>query len=209
MNVTIATDDLGPYFQMSIEGRQVKIRPEFNTRHKIGLRTDLLAKAVGYKKNQKLKVIDATAGLCRDADHLASLGCEVIAIESHPQIYQVVNHYVNQTAAEGSSIQLLNKNSIEHLQKLASQDKPDVVYLDPMFPVKSKSAKSGKESELLKNLAPIASHEDEHALFKSALRAALKRVVVKRPLHAPTIVDLPQPSYQVKGKAVRYDVYLR
>ncbi len=87
-----------------------------------------------------------------------------------------------------------------------------MIYLDPMFPEKKKSAKSGKESILLKCLAAQTTEDEEGRLLDVALQVA-KRVVVKRPRLAPTLKSSSKkflrPTMQYEGKAVRYDVYVR
>ena len=47
----------------------------------------LLPKAVGIKGSELPSVIDATAGLGRDAFVLASIGCQVRLVERHPVVY--------------------------------------------------------------------------------------------------------------------------
>ena len=83
---------------------------------------------------------------------------------------------------------------------------PDVVYLDPMFPARTKSAAVKKKFQLLHHLeAPCA---DEDALMDAALAAGPRRVVVKRPVKAPVLAGV-RPSHSVAGKAVRFDVIVR
>ncbi|RWX50461.1 putative SAM-dependent methyltransferase, partial [Candidatus Electrothrix marina] len=81
----------------------------------------------------------------------------------------------------------------------------DVVYLDPMFPERRKSALVKKELQLLQLLAHLDSSPEK--LLESALEAATRRVVVKRPMKAPFLTDL-SPSHSLSGKTVRFDVYL-
>lgn len=51
-----------------------------------GGRGEAVAKAAGIKKSYLPSVVDATAGLGRDAFVLASLGCHVRMIERHPVV---------------------------------------------------------------------------------------------------------------------------
>ncbi|OFZ19564.1 MAG: hypothetical protein A2Z20_08360 [Bdellovibrionales bacterium RBG_16_40_8] len=205
MIVEIATDANGPYFKIIGAQPQISVRVEFLPRKKIGLKSDCLARAIGYKKGEVLRVIDATAGLCRDAFHIACLGCQVVAIENNLQIFNVVSYFVNLLPTK-YNLTLVHQEAKKFLLSLSENDRPDVIYLDPMFPEKNKSAKPGKESELLKLLAPIASIEEEKNFLNSALQVAKKRVVIKRPLYAPAIKSSPQIVF--KGKSVRYDVYI-
>lgn len=212
VKVEISKDETGPHFIILTDKKPIHVRVNFIERRKIGLKSDLLARAIGYKNRvgkpgeiRKLKILDATAGLCRDSFHMAALGCEVIALEENRQIFEVVSHHVN-LLPDKYDLTLVHAEAKRHLTSLREGQFPDVIYLDPMFPEKNKSAKSGKEAELLKLLAPISSAFDEEALLNLAVKAALKRVVVKRPLSAPPIKA--KPSIVFTGKTVRYDVYV-
>ena len=82
---------------------------------------------------------------------------------------------------------------------------PDVIYLDPMYPTRGKSALSKKEMQICRKL--VGDDTDIDSLMTVAMETACKRVVVKRHPHAPPLA--PKPSICFKGKKVRYDVYLR
>ena len=84
-------------------------------------------------------------------------------------------------------------------------ERPDVVYLDPMFPHRKKSAAVKKEMRLFQQL--LGPDEDADALLQPALALALKRVVVKRPAGAPYLAD-KKPQIEMQGKANRFDIYL-
>ena len=55
--------------------------------------------------------------------------------------------------------------------------------------------------------ALLAPENDGAPLPAPACRAA-PGVVVKRPLHAAALVSEPGPTHVLKGKSVRYDVYM-
>ena len=80
----------------------------------------------------------------------------------------------------------------------------DVVYLDPMFPHRDKSALVKKEMQVFRTI--VGDDEDSGQLLASALKHARYRVVVKRPRKAPAI-EGPEPTTRVEGKSSRYDVY--
>jgi hypothetical protein len=46
-------------------------------------------------------------------------------------------------------------------------------------------------------------------LFAAAFKNAKHRVVVKRGLKSPLLIEQPLPSFQVKGKSVRCDIYTK
>ena len=52
-----------------------------------GGRGEAVAKAVGIKGSALPTVIDATAGLGRDAFVLAAIGCQVRLVERHPVVF--------------------------------------------------------------------------------------------------------------------------
>ena len=84
----------------------------------------------------------------------------------------------------------------------------DVIYLDPMFPLRGKSASVKKEMALFQALLePGESVSDADELLLWALQQDVARVVVKRPAKAPELADRT-PSHVIAGKAVRYDVYV-
>ena len=170
-----------------------------------------IAKAVGIKKyGLPLTVIDATAGLGQDAFVLASLGCKVIMIERSPQVAELLTDALlrgSQTEEIKNIInnmQLITGNSVEILNNLPASEYPDIVYLDPMFPERTKSALVKKDIRALKEL--VGEDLDADLLLTAALKVAKRRVVVKRPKIAPYLQNLTPKVSQV-GKANRFDIY--
>ena len=74
-----------------------------------------------------------------------------------------------------------------------------------MFPERSKTAKVKQDLQLLQLLDPKS--EPPEQLLLAALAVQAKKVVVKRPLKGPFLGERP-PSYSLRGKAVRFDVYV-
>ncbi len=190
---------------ISGNGDQIQIAIAFTARHKVGTKADLLGRALGKQRSKKrLFVVDATAGLCRDSLHLLALGCEVIALERNSKLYEVFSQL-----PPPSSFTLVHADAVEWLNQRAKGEerKPDIVYLDPMFPEKKKSAAVSKESRALQLLEYPPTLDEEGALLKAAKQAAQDRVIVKRPKHAPWLAGA-KPNHEFVGKAVRYDVYV-
>lgn len=187
----------------------------WRTRLQKGLpRNHIFRRAIGAK-NEKLKFIDATAGFGQDSVMALCLGGEVIALERVKEVAKVLSDGIARGQREDESLKSLFKkikvveaDAREYLTKLKPEERPAVVYLDPMFDKPKKTAKSPKEMQLLQELlgAPPSAQEEEQ-LFQAALNAALDRVVVKRPLKARALVKAPNHSF--KGQSVRYDVYLK
>lgn len=177
-----------------------------------GGRRELIARAVGIKGKNLPSVIDATAGLGQDAMILASLGCEILMLERSPIIGALLQdalfHAQEDDFFKQLDVRLIITDANEFLPKLIIEEnkKPDVIYLDPMFPMREKSALVKKEMRILKE---IVGHDlDTTRLFNTALQCALHRVVVKRPRLAPAIVNDIKPNIIYRGKSCRFDVYL-
>lgn len=168
--------------------------------------TQPLAKAVGIKKGSpdRPTIIDATAGLGADAWLLASLGCQVVAVERHPVVAALLDDALRRAADHNldiaSRIQLSPGDSTAILPTL---EKPDVVYLDPMFPTARKTLQK-KAMRVLRRLA--GEDGDSQDLFSQALCCAKRRVVVKRPTKAPALGSA-KPTISHPARGLRYDVY--
>ena len=167
----------------------------------------LLARACGVKPGApQPRVFDCTAGLGRDAFALACAGCEVVAIERSIVLALMLEDGLRRAAEGGldeqtGRVKLVRGDAREHLADAEGA----TIYLDPMFPERRKSAAVKKE---MRYLAALLGEESDGAeLFKAAAESR-RRVVVKRPLHAPRIAATPQPAHTFKGRSVRYDVYL-
>ena len=167
-----------------------------------------IAKAIGLKHGFTPHVLDATAGLGRDAFVLASLGCQVTLMERMPIVAALLddglnraqlNHEVNDIAHK---MQLIHASSISEMA-LAKQ--PDVIYLDPMYPHKEKSALVKKEMRIFQSL--VGEDNDADALLEPAISLAKYRVVVKRPSYAPPLNN-QKPSTSINMKKNRFDVYV-
>ena len=174
-----------------------------------GGRAEAVAKAVGIKGDLLPTVIDATAGLGRDAFVLASLGCQVRLIERHPVVFLLLQDGLQRAYADPDigtmlrqNMQLLNVAQLAELDP--ATDFADVVYLDPMYPHKQKSALVKKEMRLFQHLVGADSDADE--LLEPALKIAQKRVVVKRPDYAEFLAQKP-PHFSRETKNHRFDIY--
>lgn len=173
-----------------------------------------LAKACGLSKHPEWTVLDATAGLGKDAFVLASLGAEMMLCEQNPVLYALLSDALlrasanEETALIVKRMQTVHVNAIDYLKTLNDipSARPDVIYLDPMYPARKKSAKIKKEMQILQYLV---GHSDENVeLLDMALQTAKHRVVVKRPKTAAMLNQTP-PSFTVSSVNTRYDVYSR
>lgn len=177
-----------------------------------------IAKAAGLNKGALPSVLDGTAGLGRDAFVLASLGCRVQMVERHPVVAALLEDGLaraKQDADIGEWVSermtLLHASSHDALSSLSLDpnfEKPDVVYLDPMYPHpenKKKSALVKKEMRVFQSL--VGADIDADALLEPALALANKRVVVKRPDYANWL-DEAKPTMAIETKKNRFDVYV-
>jgi len=179
---------------------------------KVSKSNEVIAKAIGCKSYYRPKVLDATAGMGRDSLMMAMLGCHVIMQERNFAIYHLLNNALARLKTSSDfktevidRISLLQKNSIDELETL---NDIDVIYLDPMFPSRKKSALVKKEMRLFKLIA--GEDEDADQLLLNSLSSNVKRVVVKRPKGAPILAEFSnnKPSHEITAKKFRYDVYL-
>ena len=180
-----------------------------------GGRGQSIAKAVGLKQGVTPTVVDGTAGLGRDAFVLASLGCKVIMVERHPVVAALLEDGLRR-AYEDAEIgewmrdlmSLFHGSSISALADAAqsSGTEIDVVYLDPMYPHREKSALVKKEMRVFQTL--VGADLDADGLLAPAIALATKRVVVKRPDYAEDL-DGVKPSMVLAQKKNRFDVYVK
>lgn len=167
-----------------------------------GGRKQPLAKAIGLKSGNNPTVLDATAGLGKDSFILANLGCQVQMLERSPVIAALLYDGL-QRLNSSLSLQLIHQDAQNWLS--TSSSKPDVIYLDPMYPHRKKSALVKKEMQILQTI--IGADIDSSALLTIALNSANKRVVVKRPKWATGLNDIP-PTFCINSVNTRFDVYL-
>jgi 16S rRNA (guanine1516-N2)-methyltransferase len=93
-------------------------------------------------------------------------------------------------------------NAIDIIPTLTNAD---IIYIDPMFPERKKSALVKKEMLILKDI--VGPDIDSAKLLQIATKHAKRKVVVKRPKLAGYIDDI-KPSFSIKGKSCRYDIYV-
>ena len=170
-----------------------------------------IAKAVGLNKGATPVVLDATAGLGRDGFVLASLGCKVILHERHPVVAALLYDGLQRAYNDIEIGSWMKQNmslvfGSSHTLLAQCESMPDVVYLDPMFPHREKSALVKKEMRVFQDL--VGADNDADDLLEFAYPLASKRVVVKRPDYAP-FLNNKTPSMQIKTKKNRFDVYVK
>ncbi|MGO1118376.1 class I SAM-dependent methyltransferase [Rhodovibrionaceae bacterium A322] len=180
-------------------------------RHRYGGgRGQALPKAVGMKGGKTPFVVDATAGLGRDAFLLASLGASVTLIERSPEMHRLLAEGLERAREAGGEaaevvarMTLLSGDAKDLLPTLA----PEVVLVDPMHPPRKNSALVKRELRQIREI--VGSDEDALELMQVALASASQRVVLKWPQKADPLPGLKAPSHQITGKSTRYDVFMQ
>lgn len=167
-----------------------------------------IAKAIGLKHGFNPLVLDATAGLGRDAFVLANLGCQVQMMERNPAVAALLEDGISRGTQDpdiGGIVKQMSLIYVSSIEKMELAQQPDVIYLDPMYPHREKSAAVKKEMRVFQSL--VGDDPDADQLLVPALALAKYRVVVKRPSYAD-FLDGKKPSTSIKMKKNRFDVYV-
>ena len=168
---------------------------------------ELLVRAARVRGVEAPTAVDATAGLGEDSLLLAAAGFTVTMFEKDPVIAALLRDALERAASNpqlagvAARMTLVEGDSVAGLRELDFS--PDVVFLDPMFPERTKSAAVKKKFQLLHHLERPCDNEEE--LLDAALAARPRKIVIKRPPKGPWLAGV-KPSHSIAGKAVRYDV---
>ena len=172
---------------------------------------ETLARAVGVRAKRRPSVLDATAGLGQDGFVLASLGCRVMMVERSPVIAALLADGLERAAAHpdtreaASRLTLVVTDAKDVMASLSEDGRPQVVYLDPMYPSGKRSVLKGKGMRLFRLL--VGDDEDAPALLDAARACARERAIVKRPAKAPPLGGA-EPTASLRGKTTRFDLYV-
>lgn len=209
------------YLKVSRDGLSLmrdgmELRPDFAEmlpRIKQGaLQREMLVKAARVKGVEAPRAVDATAGLGEDSLLLAAAGFTVTLCEADPVIAALLEDALARASAHEvlgpivERMHLVAGDSRIALERAGASTgaQPDVVYLDPMFPGRTKSAAVKKKFQLIHGLERPTEPLDEESLLQAALAAHPRKVVIKRPVKGPHLAGV-KPSHAIAGKAVRYD----
>ncbi|MDO8605622.1 MAG: class I SAM-dependent methyltransferase [Phaeospirillum sp.] len=168
-----------------------------------------LRRAVGFTNGNTPSIVDATAGLGRDAFLLAAMGARVTLVERSPEVHALLQDAQHRACAAGEKyagivgrMTLLLGDAKDILPGLEAE----VVLVDPMHPPRKGAALVKNEMRLLRGL--VGPDSDALELMQVALACATRRVVLKWPLRADPISGLRKASHQILGKTTRYDVFM-
>lgn len=177
----------------------------YHQRQHYALSKEPLAKALGIKGEQKPIIWDTTCGTGKDSlliqIFLGADGSKLKSFERHPAIFLLLKDAARRCPvpfeivfADASQL-VVNEN-----------ERPDVIFYDPMYPEKKGSKKSAlprKEMRIFKEI--VGEDLDSDQFLEWALKTARERVVVKRGLSADPVKEKPTACYE--GKSTRYDMY--
>ncbi|MFJ1267237.1 class I SAM-dependent methyltransferase [Legionella lytica] len=205
--------DANPCLFLSEEGLALKMQrfsllyADFHASHWMKRRQDGKKQGLvrACKPTAGLKIIDATAGWGRDAAVLASFGAEVMMLERHPVMAALLADALShQEAQDKQQLQLSLRacDTLSFLKQLPATEYPDVIYIDPMHPERSKSALVKKDMQALQQM--IGADEDALELINTSITRVKQRVVVKWPQKIKPLLPV---NATIEGKTVRFDIY--
>lgn len=167
---------------------------------------EIILKAAKPEKDGR--AVDFTAGLGEDSFILAAAGYRVEMFEHNPITALLLKDALIRAKKDPKLKDIAERMtlSVGDSKELAEKIGylPDLIYLDPMFPEKKKSAETKNKMQVLHTIEKPC--DDEEEIMKAAFSANPKKIVVKRPPESKFLAGL-EPTYSVERKAVRYDVY--
>ena len=216
--------DTAGYFLKDTQSKQRPLRidfssPQLQRRAAQAGKSELLLKAVGARA--QLRVLDCTAGLGVDSYLMASYGCSVTLLEQSTVLALMLQQAIDDARKTpkldsiSERMQLLHIDASQYLEELnlapsvnrSNQPRVfDVIYIDPMFPARTKSAEVKGSMQILQKF--VGKTGGVEVLLEKAIATGTKRVVIKRPLRGGDLIGYT-PSFQQKAKASRFDVYLQ
>lgn len=169
----------------------------------------LFRKAIGAKSYQQVEIVDATAGFGVDSIVMAAMGYHVSMMERNPIVHALLADGLARAklSDKAEMLECIARLSLRYgdfTQMDCTENSVDVVYLDPMFPERKKSALVKKDMQLFHEL--VGADDDQESYLQRALTMAKHRVIVKRPRLADRISS-DEPSFVLSGKVFRFDIY--
>ena len=167
----------------------------------------LIKKAIG-KNKAKLKIFDATAGSLIDTIIFLKLGHKVVACEQSKILIKLLKDAIERAKEEYSFFKNLVFINEDAANVIELHQDSDIFYFDPMF---NNTKRNIKRSGTLNKISNILSHEKledtSEDIFNYMLTSNYKKIIVKRPIKSKPLQE--KINYQVKGKAIRFDIYVK
>ena len=167
----------------------------------------LIKKAIG-KNKVKLKIFDATAGSLIDSIIFLKLGHRVVACEQSKILYRLLDDAILRAKNEYNFFENLSFINSDSAKIVDSHADSDIFYFDPMFKDIKQNIKRSGTLQKIGNVLSLERLEDtSQQIFNQMLKKKYKKIIVKRPIKSNPLHE--KINYQVKGKAIRYDIYIK
>ena len=167
----------------------------------------LIKKAIG-KNKVKLKIFDATAGSLIDSIIFLKLGHRVVACEQSKILYRLLDDAILRAKNEYNFFENLSFINSDSAKIVDSHLDSDIFYFDPMFKDIKQNIKRSGTLQKIGNVLSLERLEDtSQQIFNQILKKKYKKIIVKRPIKSNPLHE--KINYQVKGKAIRYDIYIK
>ena len=167
----------------------------------------LIKKAIG-KNKVKLKIFDATAGSLIDSIIFLKLGHRVVACEQSKILYRLLDDAILRAKNEYNFLENLSFINSDSAKIVDSHLDSDIFYFDPMFKDIKLNIKRSGTLQKIGNVLSLERLEDtSQQIFNQMLKKKYKKIIVKRPIKSNPLHE--KINYQVKGKAIRYDIYIK
>ena len=167
----------------------------------------LIKKAIG-KNKVKLKIFDATAGSLIDSIIFLKLGHRVVACEQSKILYRLLDDAILRAKNEYNFFENLSFINSDSAKIVDYHLDSDIFYFDPMFKDIKQNVKRSGTLQKIGNVLSLERLEDTcQQIFNQMLKKKYKKIIVKRPIKSNPLHE--KINYQVKGKAIRYDIYIK
>ncbi len=174
---------------------------------------DLMRDALG--KNKNMRILDATAGFCRDSLRLAYWGHTVTACERDPTLSKMLLAAYEAAQKDDFYANWISRLSIhaqptEEFLKKNPNAVFDIVVIDAMFPDEKRKGLPRKDLQDIKALVEDDTDNAEELLrycYEFAWKEKPKKFLVKRPLKAPALT-FKKASHEFRGRSHRWDLFL-
>ena len=164
-------------------------------------------KAIG-KNKAGLKIFDATAGSLIDTIIFLKLGHEVVACEQSKILFRLIDDAIFRAKKEYNFFENLSFINSDSAKIIDSHSDSDIFYFDPMFKDTKQNTKRSGTLQKIGNILSLEKLEDTSPqILDHILKKKYKKIIVKRPIKSNSLYE--KINYQVKGKAIRYDIYIK
>lgn len=170
------------------------------------------ALTISGKSINETHIVDATGGLGVDGFMFASAGFNVTMLEKNPLVYTLLSDAVQRASQVPGLKSIMSRITIQHIDAVEwfaknanNENTPDVIFLDPMYPIESKMKALPKKGMALAR-ALVGRVDRADALVREALNCAKEKVVLKRPYYT---VESAGVLNSYKSRSLRFEVFTR